>query len=72
MCLFDFVFALTRPQILACMAINLLQFGLGLGVGFPTVLIPVLTGLQTDRYPSETIHFSAEQASWYGECGAAN
>lgn len=59
---------LLSEQILACMALNLLEFGLGLASGMPTIVIPVLTGLQTDRYPNETIRFSAEQASWYGKC----
>lgn len=53
-------------QILACSAKNLLMIDLGLALGFSTVSIPVLLGLQPDRYPNETMHFSAEEASWFG------
>lgn len=49
------------------MALYLLEFGNGLSGGMATIVIPVLTGQLADKYPDETIHFSAEQASWYGE-----
>lgn len=54
-------------QILACMTKNLLLFDLGLSYGFPTIVIPVLLGFAKDTNPNETIHFTASQASWYGE-----
>lgn len=54
------------PQVLASSAKNLLLFDLGLSVAFPTIVIPVLRGLQTDRNPDETLLFTAVQASWYG------
>lgn len=46
---------------------NLLLLDLGLALAFPTIIIPVLRGLQKDRYPNETIYMSAEAASWYGK-----
>lgn len=57
------------PQFLACLAKNLLLFDLGLAVSFPTIVIPVLRGLQADRNPDEFLAFTDEQSSWYGECG---
>lgn len=48
---------------------NLLVFDLGLAYGFPTVLIPVLRGYMSERYPHETLHFTAEHSSWYGSIG---
>lgn len=46
---------------------NLLLFDLGLAFGFPTIVIPVLRGFSNDRNPHETLHFTAEQSSWYGK-----
>lgn len=40
--------------------------GLGAALGFSTILIPILLGLQPERYPNETMHFTAEEASWFG------
>lgn len=57
------------PQILASTAKNLLLIDIGLAIAFPTIVIPVLRGLQSDRNPGETLHFTAEQASWYGSLG---
>lgn len=54
------------PQILASSAKNLLLFDLGLAVAFPTIVIPVLRGLQQERNPDETVFFTAVQATWYG------
>lgn len=54
------------PQVLACSAKNMLMLDLGLALGFSTVCIPVLLGLQSDRYPDEKLRFDAEQASWFG------
>lgn len=53
-------------QILASSAKNLLLIDLGLAVAFPTIVIPVLRGLQQERNPNEMLHFSAVEASWYG------
>lgn len=39
---------------------------LGMALAFPTISIPVLLGLQSDRYPDEMMHFTAEEASWFG------
>lgn len=55
------------PQFLACMAKNLLLFDLGMAIGFPTIVIPVLLGLQNDRNPDEVIHMEAWQATWVGK-----
>lgn len=60
------LFRRSLPQILACSAKNLLMVDLGLALGFSTIAIPVLLGLQSDRYPNETMHFTAEEASWFG------
>lgn len=54
------------PQVLAVSAKNLLLFDLGLSVAFPTIVIPVLRGLQSERNPDETLSFTAAQATWYG------
>lgn len=53
-------------QILASTAKNLLLIDIGLAIAFPTIVIPALRGMQPDKYPNETIHFTAEQAVWYG------
>lgn len=55
-------------KIVASTGKNLLLLDLGLALAFPTIIIPVLRGLQKDRYPNETIYMSAEAASWYGKC----
>lgn len=59
-------FRTALPQILACMAKNMLLFDLGLALGFSTVVIPVLRGMQHERNPDETLYFTAEQSSWFG------
>lgn len=46
---------------------NILLFDLGLTIGLPTILIPVLRGYLRDRNPNETLYFTAEQSSWYGK-----
>lgn len=57
-------------QILASTAKNMLLIDIGLAIAFPTIVIPVLRGLQADRSGgTETLHFTAEQASWYGSLG---
>lgn len=58
---------LTSTQILASSAKNLLLIDIGLAIAFPTIVIPALRGLQPDKYPHESIQFTAEQATWYGE-----
>lgn len=45
---------------------NAMMFGIGMSVGFPTIAIPALRGLQPDRYPNETIRLTAEESSWFG------
>lgn len=37
-----------------------------MSVAFPTIVIPALRGLKY-RDPSETLEFSAVQASWFGK-----
>lgn len=54
-------------QILASTAKNLLLIDIGLAIAFPTIVIPALRGLQPNKYPNETIQFTAEQATWYGK-----
>lgn len=49
------------------MAKNLLLFDLGMAIGFPTIVIPVLRGLQSDRNPDEVIHMTAEESTWVGK-----
>lgn len=55
------------PQFLACMAKNLLLLDLGMAIGFPTIVIPVLLGLQPDRNPGEVIEMSGWEATWVGK-----
>lgn len=47
---------------------NLLIFDIGLAYGLPTIVIPALRRLvqHTPNNPPETLHFTAEQSSWYG------
>lgn len=54
------------PQFLACLAKNMLLFDLGLAMSIPTIVIPVLRGIQADRNPGETLTFTDAQSSWYG------
>lgn len=49
------------------MTMNLMLFGIGLTIGFPTIAIPALRGLQPEKYPKETILLSAEESSWFGK-----
>uniref|UniRef100_U5EU35 Putative transmembrane transport n=1 Tax=Corethrella appendiculata TaxID=1370023 RepID=U5EU35_9DIPT len=58
-------FRTVLPQILASTAKNLLLLDLGLAVAFPTIVIPVLTGLK-NRDENETLTFTPVQASWFG------
>lgn len=48
------------------MAMNMIMFGVGLSIGFPTIAIPALRGLQPDKYPNETIQLTAVESSWFG------
>lgn len=43
-----------------------MMFGIGLSLGFPTIVIPALRGWQPEKYPNETIRFTPEQSSWFG------
>lgn len=38
----------------------------GLVAAMPTIVIPVLRGLQNDRNPEEVLSLTDEQASWFG------
>lgn len=52
---------------IACSVKNLLLIDLGLACAFSTIVIPVLTGIQTEhRESSEILHFTAAQSSWFG------
>ncbi|XP_052868649.1 facilitated trehalose transporter Tret1-like [Anopheles cruzii] len=53
------------PQILASTAKNFLLLDLGMAVAFPTIVIPALRGIK-NRAPDEFLHFSPQQASWFG------
>lgn len=39
----------------------------GLAISFPTIIIPALTGLNSQHNPDEHLTITAEQASWIGE-----
>lgn len=54
-------------QILASSAKNLIIIDFGMAIAFPTIVIPVLRGLQADRNPEEFLFLSDEQVSWYGK-----
>lgn len=55
------------PQILASMAKNLLILDLGLSGAFPTIAIPVLTGLKAvAESANDPLRFTEVQASWFG------
>lgn len=54
------------PQLIASTIKNFLIFDLGLALGFPTIVIPSLTGITKNADSPETIYFSHEQASWFG------
>lgn len=54
------------PQILASTAKNFLLLDLGMAVAFPTIVIPALRGIK-NRAPDEFLHFTPQQASWFGE-----
>lgn len=57
------------PQILASFAKNLLILDLGLAGAFPTVAIPALTGTVENIDSDNRLHFTEEQASWFGSVG---
>lgn len=52
---------------MASTAKNFLLIDLGLAVAFPTIVIPVLRGLQNEKNPNETLFFTPAQASWFGK-----
>lgn len=54
------------PQFIASFARNLLYISLGFSDAFTALVIPSLTGISADLNPDETIHITAEQASWLG------
>lgn len=54
------------PQIIASTIKNFLIFDLGLALGFPTIVIPSLTGITQNVDSPEKLYFSHEQASWFG------
>lgn len=56
-------------QILASTIKNFLLLDLGLSIAFPTIVIPALTGLNSEINPNETIQLTAVQASWLGSIG---
>lgn len=45
---------------------NFLLLDLGLSVAFPTIVIPALTGLNSNVNPNEILQLTAVQASWLG------
>lgn len=53
-------------KFIASIAKNILLFNLGLAVSFPTIVVPVLRGLQSNRNPNEILSFDDDQSSWYG------
>nr|XP_018915857.1 PREDICTED: facilitated trehalose transporter Tret1-2 homolog isoform X1 [Bemisia tabaci] len=52
----------TLAQVLAATGKSLIMLSIGMLIGFPTVLIPVLT---SKDYKGD-LHFNRDQASWYG------
>lgn len=53
-------------KFLAALVKNLLLVQVGAVVNFSTIVIPALTGVLNKQNVNEPIHFTAEQASWYG------
>lgn len=54
------------PQLVASTIKNFLIFDLGLALGFPTIVIPYLTGITQNVDSPEKLYFTHEQASWFG------
>lgn len=40
----------------------------GLSIAYSTILIPALTGLNSDHNPDESISITPDQATWLGKC----
>lgn len=53
------------PQVLACIAKNLLIINMGLAMSIPTLVIPSLKGLKAHDN-SDILTLTDDQASWYG------
>lgn len=54
-------------QVLATMARNIIRLNTGLFEGFPSIVIPSLTGLRKELNPDEVLLISSSQASWIGK-----
>lgn len=56
------------PQILAVFVKNVLLFGYGMTLGFPTILIPaILGGEGRESAMDNKLHLSKEEISWLSE-----
>lgn len=53
------------PQVLACLAKNLLLINFGTAISFPTIVIPSLKGLKLHDN-NDVLTLTDEQASWFG------
>ncbi|GAB0097352.1 facilitated trehalose transporter Tret1 [Sergentomyia squamirostris] len=60
-------FRIILPQILACVAKNLILIDIGMSIVFPSIVIPILQGTNPERRGSEELlRFTDSQASWFG------
>ncbi|XP_055687055.1 facilitated trehalose transporter Tret1-like [Lutzomyia longipalpis] len=54
------------PQILACVAKNLILMDIGMSIVFPSIVIPILQGTDPERRERDGLTFTDVQASWFG------
>lgn len=52
---------------MASIAQNLLSSSMGLSLAFPTILVPAVLGLSNVINPNESLHMTADEASWLGK-----
>lgn len=57
---------LTFVQFLASFAQNLIIWQFGLILAIPSIVVPSVIGVSQELNPDETLHMTAEQASWLG------
>lgn len=63
----SFYFFFSKFQFLASIAQNLLSGNMGLALAFPTIVVPAVLGLSDAINPNESLHMTADEASWLGE-----
>lgn len=61
-----FLFFIFEFQFLAAIAQNLLGGNKGLSLAFPTIVVPAVIGVSSVINPNESIHMTADEASWLG------